>query len=69
VPEWLWRDPRYVELIPPTVRAAVDRDLKRIESMRALGETPAVLRKERALARKLTASRLRTRARGKCEGR
>jgi hypothetical protein len=53
VPDWLWQDPRYDDLIAPVLRGALDRELKQIESMRVFGETPAVLRKEREVARKL----------------
>ena len=55
VPEWLWQEPRYQGLIPRSVRSALDGDLKQLESMRTFEETPAVLRKERAVARKLAA--------------
>ena len=56
VPEWLWQDPRHAGLVSPALRAGVERDLRQAGSMRVFGETPAVLRKERQVARRLAAA-------------
>ena len=56
VPEWLWQDPRHAGLVPPAARAELKGDLRQLDSMRAFGETPAVLRKERQIARRLAAA-------------